>query len=235
MIGQVRKARLISRSWLTADPVVARLQPHMNNHALPVPLPSQVFLEGAWRRVAVIFLGVFSKSRQDAPKMPPRCPQDAPRRPQDAPRRPQEAPKTPQGSENGAKMEASWHPNRSKWKVHCGNRKISQTTLSLQCGLDFRGFEVSFSDVKSMVFRRFFREASPRRPKKLPRRPRTPPRRPETPPRRAQGATRRPRSTPRGPQEEAQHEPGVEKIGAEKRSPVEPPPNLDFRASWDRF
>ena len=48
------------------------------------------------------------------------------------------------------------------------------------------------------------------------------PRRPKTPPRRAQGATRRPRSTPRRPQEEAQDEPGAEKIGIEKRSPIEP-------------
>ena len=167
--------------------------------------------------------------------MPPRCPQDAPRRPQDAPRRPQEAPKTPQGSENGAKMEASWHPNRSKWKVHCGNRKISQTTLSLQWGLDFRGFEVTFSEVKSMVFRRFFRERSPRCPKKLPRRPRTPPRRPETPPRRAQDAPRRPRSTARRPKTPPRRGPGRARsgknwarFGIEKRSPADSPPKLDF-------
>ena len=175
---------------------------------------------------------MFFRSRA---KMPPRCAQDAPRRPQDAPRRPQEAPKTPQGSENGAKMEASWHPNRSKWRVHCENRKISQTTLSLQWGLDFRGFEVSFSEVKSMVFRRFFRKASPRRPKKLPRRPRTPPRRPETPPRRAQDAPRRPRSTARRPKTPPRRGPGRARsgknwarFGIEKRSPADPPPKLDF-------
>ncbi len=130
--------------------------------------------------------------------MRPRCPQDAPRRPQDASKMPQEAPKTPQGSENGAKMEASWHPNRSKWKVHCGNRKISQTTLSLQCGLDFRGLEVSFSDVKSMVFRRFFREASPRRPKKPPRRPKTPQDAPKT-------SRDAPKTRPRRPKTAQEH------------------------------
>ena len=182
---------------------------------------------------------MFFRSRV---KMPPRCPQDAPRRPQDASKMPQEAPKTPQGSENGAKMEASWHPNRSKWRVHCGNRKISQTTLSLQWGLDFPGFEVRFSVVKSMVFRRFFRRESARRPKKPPRRPKTLPRRPETPPRGAQDAPRRPRSTPRRPKTPPRRGPGRVRsginwgpFGIEKRSPTDPPPNLDFKASWGGF
>ena len=90
------------------------------------------------------------------------------------PKMPPRGAKTPQMSENGAKMKPSWHQNRCKCKVIFENLKISQIVLSLQRGLDFRGFEVSFSDVKSMVFRRFFREASPRRPKKPPRRPKTP-------------------------------------------------------------
>ena len=150
--------------------------------------------------------------------------------------------KTPQDSENGAKMEPSWHQNRSTWKVIFENLKIFQIVLSLQRGLDFRRFGVWFSDVKSMIFKRFFRRESARRPKTstrcyktLPRRSTTPPRCPETPPRRAQGATRQPRSTPRRPQEEAQHEPGVEKIGIEKRSPAEPLANLDFGTSWGGF
>ena len=67
-----------------------------------------------------------------------------------------------------------------------------------------------------MVFRRFFCEDSTRRPKKLPRRSRTLPRRAETPPRGAQDAPRRPgapQDAPRRPQDEAQGEPGAEKIG----------------------
>ena len=182
-----------------------------------------------------MFCGVFSKSRQDAPKTPQDASKTHPRRPQGASKRPQEAPKTPQGKENGAKMEASWYPNRSKWKVQCGNRKISQTTLSLQWGLDFRGVEVSFSDVKSMVFRRIFCEDPTRRPKKLPRRSRTPPRRAETPPRRAQDAPRRPRITARRPKTPPRRGPGRARsgknwarFGIEKRSPADPPPKLDF-------
>ena len=137
---------------------------------------------------------MFFRSRA---KMPPRCPQDAPRRPQDASKMPQEAPKTPQGSENGAKMEASWHPNRSKWKVHCGNRKISQTTLSLQWGLDFRGFEVSFSEVKSMVFRRF----SVKIPQDAPRSSQDAPKCPQDVPRRPQEAPKTPQDGPGAPQD----------------------------------
>ena len=169
--------------------------------------------------------------RQDAPKRASRRPKTPPRRPKMPPR----GAKTPQDPENRAKMEPSWHPNRSKWKGICENLKISQIVLSLQRGLDFRGFEVSFSDVKSMVFRRFLREASPRRPKKLPRRPRTPPRRPETPPRRAQDAPRRPRSTARRPKTPSRRGPGRARsgknwarFGIEKRSPADPPPKLDF-------
>ena len=59
---------------------IQKVQTHLNNHALPVPLPSQVFFEGqngaktAPRR---------PKTRQDVPrcaKMRPRGPQDGPRR-----------------------------------------------------------------------------------------------------------------------------------------------------------
>ena len=53
--------------------------------------------ERAWRRVAVVFLSVFSKSRQDAPKMPPRRPKTPSRRAKTPPRRP-ETPRGPQGN-----------------------------------------------------------------------------------------------------------------------------------------
>ena len=176
--------------------------------------------------------------RQDAPKRAPRRPKTPPRRPKMPPR----GAKTPQDSENRAKMEPSWHQNRSKWKVILENLKIPQIVLSLQRGLDFQGFGVRYSDIKSMVFKGFSAE----NPQDAPRRaqdarrcsqdsPRCPQDGPKTPPRRAQDAPRRLRSTPRRPQEEAQDEPGAEKIGIEKRSPREPPPNLDFRASWGGF
>ena len=121
-------------------------------------------------------------------------------------------------------------------------RDSPQIVLSLQRGLDFQGFGVRYSDIKSMVFKSFSAE----NPQDAPRRaqdarrcsqdsPRCPKDGPKTPPRRAQDAPRRLRSTPRRPQEEAQDEPGAEKIGTEKRSPTEPPPNLDFRASWGGF
>ena len=188
------------------------------------------------------------KRRQDAPRRAktcqdaPRCAQEGPKTAQDASKTPQEAPKTPQDSENRAKMEPSWHQNRSKWKVILENLKIPQIVLSLQRGLDFQGFGVRYSDIKSMVFKGFSAE----NPQDAPRRAqdarrcsqdsrRCPQDGPKTPPRRAQDAPRRLRSTPRRPQEEAQDEPGAEKIGIEKRSPTEPPPNLDFRASWSGF
>ena len=117
-------------------------------------------------------------------------------------------------------MEPSWHQNRSKWKVILENLKIPQIVLSLQRGLDFQGFGVRYSDIKSMVFKGFSAE----NPQDAPRRAqdarrcsqdsrRCPQDGPKTPPRRAQDAPRRLRSTPRRPQEEAQDEPGAEKIG----------------------
>ena len=129
----------------------------------------------------------------------------------------------------GGKMEPSWHQNRSKWKVILENLKIPQIVLSLQRGLDFQGFGVRYSDIKSMVFKGF----SPENPQDAPRRAqdarrcsqdsrRCPQDGPKTPPRRAQDAPRRLRSAPRRPQEEAQDEPGAETIGIEKRSPADP-------------
>ena len=57
-----------------------------------------------WRAFFHLF---DSKTPLDAPRRP----KTPPRRPQDGPRRLQEAPRRPQGSENGGKMEPSWHQN----------------------------------------------------------------------------------------------------------------------------
>ena len=81
---------------------IQKVQTHLNNHALPVPLPSQVFLGGHF------FIQDASKTPQDAPrrsqdasKRPqdaPKTPQEAPKMRQDAPRRPRDAPRCPPGS-----------------------------------------------------------------------------------------------------------------------------------------
>ena len=142
-------------------------------------------------------------------------------------------------------MEPKWSQvgiQSSKSRVGFENLTIARIALSLQRGLDFRGFWVRFSDVNSMVFKSFSAENpqdAPRRAQDVPRCSQDGPRcsedAPKTPPRRARDAPRRPGSTPRHPQEEAQDEPGAEEIGIEKRSQAEPPPNLDFKISWDGF
>ena len=64
-----------------------------------------------------------AKTPQDAPKTL----QDAPRCPQDASKRPREVPKTPQETENGAKMEPSWHQNPPKIHTYVENAENKKT------------------------------------------------------------------------------------------------------------
>ena len=157
--------------------------------------------------------------------------------------------KTPQDSGNIAKVEPSWHQNRSKWKVIFENLKISQIVLSLQRGLDFRRFGAWFSDVKSMIFKRFFRRESARRPKASTRRYKTRPRRPETPPRRPKvpkTAPRRPQDAPKTPpgrlQDAPRRPPGEENLELESVFLADPLQTsilerlgLDFGRCWHRF
>ena len=163
--------------------------------------------------------------------MPQRRPKTPSRRAKTAPRGAQDAPGLGKWSQNGAKLA----PESFQMEGSLRKSENLSNHISLQRGLDFRGFEVRFSEVKSMDFRRFFREASQKRVQKPPRRPRTPPRRPETPPRRAQDAPRRPRSTARRPKTPPRRGPGRARsginwapFGIEMRSPADSPVKLDF-------
>ena len=100
-----------------------------------------------------------------------------------------------------------------------------------------------------MIFKRFLRRESARRPKASTRRYKTLPRRPKTPPRRSQDAPRLPRrpqdgpkTGPRRPQDAPRRLPGAEKIGFKSVLLADPHQTsilerlgLDFGKFWHRF
>ena len=113
---------------------IRKVQLHMNKNALPVPLPSQVYVG--------LVLGAKSPPRR--PKTRPRGSQDAPGTPPGAPRTPQETPKTPPR-----------HPKtqrRPRFASSCFYWSCCTSPCSLHCPLT----------LFTKIFRVFLQEPSPK-------------------------------------------------------------------------
>ena len=125
--GELLRSKTVSRTFQVRASKKSGASRSMSNQVFLRAKTAPRRLQDAPRRAKIC---------QDAPKRARRRPKTLPR----CPKMPPRGAKTPQDSENGAKMEPSWHQHRSKWKVIFENLQISQIVLSLQRGLDFRRF-----------------------------------------------------------------------------------------------